>query len=308
MNEWILLLLAATVGSLLSLSGGLYLLSERKGAKVVQKYAVPFAAGALLAAAFIDLLPEALEHGEPRAISMTVLLAFLAFFFLERGLSWFHHHHEHADKKGKVEKHRTTSLIIIGDTLHNFIDGLAIGAAFLVNPAVGLVTTLAIAAHEIPQEIGDFGLLLARGMKKKRIILVNVASALVTVVGAALVYGLGGHFDVSQSLLLASIAGFFIYIAASDIVPTIHSESERRKANLQALVLLFGVVFVGVTTTIAHEYIAHPGHDHGEHSHEHHHEGDAHRGHEGHSHEAHDHSDHHHDEHRHDDHEHHNHD
>ncbi|MGO3701981.1 MAG: ZIP family metal transporter [Candidatus Saccharimonadales bacterium] len=265
MNEWLFLLFAATIGSLVSLVGGIYLLYGTRGAKKMQKYAVPFAAGALLAAAFTDLLPEAFAHGEARPVSLTILLAFLAFFFLERGLSWFHHHHEHADKKGHTETHRTVPLIVIGDTLHNFIDGLAIGAAFLVSPAVGMVTTLAIAAHEIPQEVGDFGLLLSRGMKKRKIVIVNVVSALVTVVGASLAFGLGGAVEFSQSLLLACIAGFFIYIAASDIVPTIHQETERRKANLQALVLLFGVIFVGITTTVAHEFIAHPGHENNEH-------------------------------------------
>jgi zinc and cadmium transporter len=265
MNDWILLLAASTIGSVISLAGGIYLLYGKKAAKKVQKYAVPFAAGALLAAAFLDLLPEAFAHGEARNVSMAVLIAFLAFFFLERGLGWFHHHHEHRDEKGRVEKRRTASLIIIGDTLHNFIDGLAIGAAFLVNPAVGLVTTLAVAAHEIPQEIGDFALLLARGMKKKRIVIVNLISALVTVIGAALVYGFGGQLELPESLLLAVIAGFFIYIAASDIVPTIHHETERRSANLQSLILLFGVIFVGIITTFAHGFIAHPDHDHASH-------------------------------------------
>ncbi|NLA42893.1 ZIP family metal transporter [Candidatus Saccharibacteria bacterium] len=267
MNDWILLLVASTVGSVVSLSGGIYLLYGKKGSRHVQKYAVPFAAGALLAAAFLDLLPEAFSHGDARSVSIAILSAFLFFFLLERGLSWFHHHHEHEDEKRHKNRHRTSALIIIGDTLHNFIDGLAIGAAFLVNPAMGIATTLAVAAHEIPQEIGDFGLLLARGMKKKRIILVNLLSALVTVIGAALVYGFGGHLEVPEAILLGIIAGFFIYIAASDIVPTIHNESDRRNANIQSVVLLFGVVFVGVVTTIAHGYIAHPDHD--GHSHEH---------------------------------------
>lgn len=263
MNDWILLLFVALAGSVISLLGGIYLLYGKRGAKLLQKYAVPFAAGALLAAAFVDLLPEAFGHGDARAVSLTVLIAFLAFFFLERGLSWFHHHHEHPDEAHAGEKPRSTALIIIGDTLHNFIDGLAIGAAFLVNPMLGIVTALAVAAHEIPQEIGDFGLLLARGMKKRKIVIVNLLSALATVVGAALVYGFGDALALSESLLLAVVAGFFIYIAASDIVPTIHSQSERKQANIQAIVLLFGVIFVGSTTTIAHEFIGHPGHDHG---------------------------------------------
>jgi zinc and cadmium transporter len=255
MNEWILLLLAATVGSVISLVGGVYLLYGKWGAVALQRVAVPFAAGALLAAAFVDLLPEAIEEGDSKIVPLTVLAAFLFFFILERTLSWYHHHHEENDKSHSLGR-RNAALIIIGDTLHNFIDGLAIGAAFLVSPATGVVTTIAIAAHEIPQEIGDFGLLLAKGMKKKKVLLVNFISALATVVGAILVFGFGGSLHMSESLLLATIAGFFIYIAASDIVPTIHAEPRRRVANMQTIVLLLGVVFVGVTTTIAHSYIA----------------------------------------------------
>lgn len=267
MNDWLLLLAAATIGSVVSLIGGVYLLYGKWGAAKLQRIAVPFAAGALLAAAFIDLLPEALEEGDGRTISLTVLIAFLFFFVLERTLTWYHHHHEESDTS-HTHGRRNTSLIIIGDTLHNFIDGLAIGAAFLVSPATGVVTTLAIAAHEIPQEIGDFGLLISKGMRKKKVLLVNLFSALATVVGAVLVFGIGGELPIPQPLLLAAIAGFFIYIAASDIIPTIHAEPKRKVANIQTAVLIAGVVFVGITTTIAHSYIPHESHSHGEHGHE----------------------------------------
>ncbi len=264
MNEWILLIIVTTAGSLISLAGGIYLLYGKWGAAKLQRAAVPFAAGALLAAAFLDLLPHAYMDGDPKHISMVVLLAFLAFFVLERTLNWFHHHHEDG---GKLHGRRSPSLIVIGDTSHNFVDGLAIGAAFLVSPATGVITAIAVAAHEIPQEIGDFGLLLSKGVKKRNVLLINIASALVTVVAAALVFGFGGYVDLSQSMLLAAIAGFFLYIAASDIIPTIHAEPKRRVANLQTLVLLAGVVFVGLTTTVAHEYIS--GHDSAR-EHEHH--------------------------------------
>jgi len=282
MNEWILLIAAAVFGSVISLAGGVYLLYGKWGTAKLQRVAVPFAAGALLAAAFIDLLPEAMAGQDTHVISLVVLSSFLGFFLLERTLSWFHHHHEH-EASDPVHR-RNASLIIIGDTLHNFIDGLAIGAAFLVSPATGVITAFAVAAHEVPQEIGDFGLLLSKGMKRKKVLLINLASALATVVAAVAVYGLGGQFPVSEPILLAITAGFFIYIAASDIIPTIHAESQRRVANMQALVLLLGVLFVGTTTTLAHEYIG--GHDHSTEAHseqhlddghvEHHDEHDAH--------------------------------
>lgn len=144
MENWLLLLVVVTTGSLLSLVGGLYLIYGKRGVTKLQKAAVPFAAGALLAAAFLDLLPEATEMGEASKIMLAALIGFIAFFVLERSLSWFHHHHDD-ETHGR---HQTTTLIVIGDTLHNFIDGLAIGAAFIVSPAVGVVAAIAIAAHE----------------------------------------------------------------------------------------------------------------------------------------------------------------
>lgn len=260
MNEWILLLIAAVFGSIISLAGGVYLLYGKWGVEKLQRVSVPFAAGALLAAAFVDLLPEAMEGSDTHRISLIVLVSFLVFFLLERTLNWFHHHHEH--EHTAPGSRRNASLIVVGDTLHNFIDGLAIGASFLVSPATGIVTTIAIAAHEIPQEIGDFGLLLAKGMRRRNVLLINLLSALATIVAAVLVYGLGGELPVSEPILLAITAGFFIYIAASDIIPAIHAQPKRREANIQAAVLLIGVVFVAVTTTLAHQYI-------GGHSHEH---------------------------------------
>lgn len=255
MQNWLVLLAVVTAGSLVSLIGGLYLIYGKKGAGKLQKIAVPFAAGALLAAAFLDLLPEAGEMAEPKTVALWVLIGFVGFFILERSLSWFHHHHD--DDASHSERRQTTALIVIGDTVHNFIDGLAIGAAFVVSPATGIITTLAISAHEIPQEIGDFGLLLAKGMAKRKVLLVNIISALVTVVGAAIVYWLGDALNINQAALLALTAGFFLYIAASDIIPTIHAEPHRKIANIQTLVLLFGIVFVGVTSNIAHSFMPH---------------------------------------------------
>ena len=252
MSDWLILLAAVLAGSLISLIGGIYMLYGKTGATKLQRVAVPFAAGALLAAAFLDLLPEAIEHGNANTVLTLTLVGLVIFFVLERSLSWFHHHHDH---EGHGTGRRNTSLIVIGDTLHNFIDGLAIGAAFLVDPAVGLVTTAAIAAHEIPQEIGDFGLLLAKGVAKRTVLLVNLFSAVATVVGAALIYGLGGEIGVSESALLALTAGFFIYIAASDIIPTIHAEPERRWANIQTIVLIVGIVVVGTAAQAAHQFV-----------------------------------------------------
>lgn len=250
MSEWLLLLSAVLAGSLVSLIGGLYLLYGKRGTAMLQRLAVPLAAGALLSAAFLELLPEAIEQGDASDVMRYALIGLLTFFVLERSLSWFHHHHEETDTHAVGR--RNSALVVIGDTVHNFIDGLAIGAAFLVDPAVGLVTTIAIAAHEVPQELGDFGLLLSKGMSRRKVLLVNVVSAIATIIGASLVYGLGGEIGVSESLLLAVTAGFFIYIAASDIIPTIHAEPERRWANTQTVILIVAIIAVGWASNALH--------------------------------------------------------
>lgn len=249
MSDWFLLIFFALVGSVFSLAGGIYLLYSKVGARYLQKMAVPFAAGALLAASFFDLLPEAM-HDADETILWWALGGFLLFFVMERFLRWFHHHHEHQGDADQANR----SLVIVGDTLHNFIDGLAIGAAFLVSPVTGIVTTLAVAAHEIPQEIGDFGLLLSKGMRRSRVLLINLLSALATLVGAVLVFGVGQSLELPINVLLAITAGFFIYIAASDIIPTIH-QKDARLGNIQTIILLIAVVLVAVTTTQLHQII-----------------------------------------------------
>lgn len=249
-SNWLLVIFFALIGSVVSLAGGVFLLFGGKASGWLQKVAVPVAAGALLAAAFFDLLPEALEHAPAQTIMTWALVGFLFFFVTERGLRWFHHHHEHEGDEDQANR----SLIVIGDTLHNFIDGLAIGAAFLVSPATGIVITLAVAAHEIPQEIGDFGLLLSKGMKRHKVLLANIMSALATVVGASIVFGFGDALHIPIEALLALTAGFFIYIAASDIIPSIHSRETARGANLQTMVLLLSVIIVGYTTVLLHQW------------------------------------------------------
>lgn len=263
MNEWLLLIGASLIGSLFSLVGGILLLMKRISVDRVQRVAVPFAAGALLAAAFLDLLPEALEHGASvETVMSLVICGFVIFFVLERFLGWFHHHHDHPTDPhaSRLQKRSrsTRSLIVIGDTLHNAIDGMVIGAAFLADPVVGVITTMAIAAHEIPQEIGDFGVLLSLGMRRKTVLIVNIFSAVITVVAAALVFGLGSTLTSFEPILLALAAGMFIYIAASDLVPSIHDEKSSRVANYQTMILLFGIVFVGLTTTIIHGVLETP--------------------------------------------------
>jgi len=240
------------IGGVFSLIGGILLLSREKSAKQLAQYATPFAAGALLAAVFLDLIKEGVEESSATTVLEATLVGVLIFFFAERFLRWFHHHHDHE----KSNADPTRSLIVIGDTLHNAMDGVAIAAAFLISVPTGIVTTLAVAAHEIPQEIGDFGLLLHKGMSRRNVLLVNVASAVVTTVVAVGVFALGNAEALPSGVLLGLSAGFLLYIAMSDVIPEIHQHSvPKRILGWQPLLLLLGVVFVAVTVNVSHSYI-----------------------------------------------------
>jgi len=247
MSTFLQVLLFSLLGSVFSLAGGIILLKNQRFANSFAHYGAPFAAGTLLAAAFLDLLKESGPTGAQFA-----LIGIILFFLVERFLSWFHHHHPHA----KGEHHDPkVSMIIFGDTLHNFIDGLAIGAAFLVSPQAGIITSLAVAAHEIPQEIGDFGLLLSKGMHKKRIFLVNLVSASAAVVAALAVYLYGRDFHLNTDPLLGLIAGMFIYVAVSDIIPEIHQKASKKAANISASLLILGALFVAITSSALHSHL-----------------------------------------------------
>ncbi|EKD90928.1 MAG: divalent heavy-metal cations transporter [uncultured bacterium] len=235
------------IGSVGSLWGGFLLLSREKLAQKISHLLASFAAGTLLGAAFLDLLPEASEMaGEGINVFLWTLVGMLSFFILERFIHFFHHHEQmHKDLQTKS----TLPLIIFSDTIHNFIDGVVIGATFLVSIPLGIVTTLAVAAHEVPQEIGDFGLLLHRGLSKGKVILVNVLSALISLVGALLAYFAGEAILEVISIPLALTAGFFIYIAASDLIPEIHFEEKKGLAFLESVILLIGVLFVYISVS-----------------------------------------------------------
>jgi zinc and cadmium transporter len=239
------------LGGLFSLIGGALLLLKKDSAKKIAYYATPFAAGSLLAAVFLDLLPEGVEQEQASTVLAATMVGILLFFIAERFLHWFHHHHDDEDKKDP-----TTSLIIIGDTLHNALDGVAIASAFLINVPTGIVTTIAVALHEIPQEIGDFGLLLSKGMKRGRVLWFNVFSALATTVAAVLTFALGESEKLPVGLLLGLSAGFLLYIALSDILPSLHAKADNSQLlHTQTVLLLLGVMVVGIGIVLSHSFI-----------------------------------------------------
>lgn len=237
------------LGSIASLAGGLFLLSRKELVGKISHYLYSFAAGVLLGTAFFDLLPEAFGEIEHLAedgiivetnIFLWTFIGIIIFFFLVRFLHWFHHHDEHF----KDEPKQTVPLIVVGDTVHNFIDGLIIAASFFVSVPLGIVTAIAVAIHEIPQEIGDFAILMKKGMPKKKIIQINLFSAAAAMVGALIMYFLGESVESMLPMFLALTAGFFIYIATADLIPEIHKEDNQRVAFTEAILLVIGAFTV----------------------------------------------------------------
>jgi zinc and cadmium transporter len=244
------ILLFTFLGSVGALIGGLVLLSNQKFALKISHFLASFAAGVLLGTAFFDLLPEALHEGEESGVDIFfwALVGIIIFFLLERFIHWFHHHEEYHEHE--KESKSTIPLIIISDTVHNFIDGIVIAATFLVNIPLGIVTALAVFAHEVPQEIGDFGLLLHKGLSRKKIIIVNILSAAVALLGAIGTFLLGNVLEGYIPIFLAITAGFFVYIAASDLIPEIHYEKRKGFAFIETVLLILGIVVIWTSVTL----------------------------------------------------------
>lgn len=244
------IILFTFLGSLGALIGGFILLWRKKFALKISHFLASFAAGVLLGTAFFDLLPEAMLEAKDLGINIFfwTLMGIVIFFLMERFIHWFHHHEEHhAHEK---ESKSTIPLIIISDTVHNFLDGVVIALTFLISIPLGIVTTLAVFAHEIPQEIGDFGLLLHKGLSRTRIILVNILSAAVSILGAIIAYLAGDLISNYIPVFLALTAGFFIYIATSDLIPEIHYEKRQGFALIESLLLILGIVVIATSVSL----------------------------------------------------------
>lgn len=209
---------------------------------------VSLSAGALMGGAFLHLLPEAVEKAEGTNIDifLYVLVGFVLFFLIEKVFHWRHCH------KGKCEVHTFHYMNLFGDTIHNFIDGLIIAASFVVSTPLGITTTIAIAAHEIPQEIGDFGVLIYGGFKKKKAIVLNYLVALSIVVGGIVGYFISETVDKAAMYLLPFAAGGFIYIAATDLVPEIKKELNIKKSLATIIVFLVGIFIMLATKILVH--------------------------------------------------------
>lgn len=201
---------------------------------------VGFSAGSLIGGAFLHLLPESFAGGKDNFILPfgITIFGFTMFFILEKFLLWRHCH------KGKCDVHTFTYMNLIGDGIHNLIDGIIIGTSFVIDIKTGIAVTSAIIFHEIPQELGDFGVLIYGGMKKAKAIFLNFLSATTAILGTFLGYFLASHSENFIQILMPFAAGGFIYIAASDLIPELHRQTDTGKSLVSIFLFLTGIIFM----------------------------------------------------------------
>ncbi|MBN1205400.1 MAG: ZIP family metal transporter [Myxococcaceae bacterium] len=226
---------AALVGS-----GAILLLGQK--AEQASTWLLSFAIGTLLGAATLGLLPEALEHAPAERVMPLLLMGMLGFILLERVLRWRHPHEHHPGRHHPEIEQATAAMLLWGDAIHNFIDGLVLGASFGVSAEAGLTASLAVFAHEVPQELSDFAILLRTGMPRRRALLLNYLSALTPIPGALLAFTGASFWRESIGWLLPLVAGGFIYIALADLVPALHHRRGARVGFFQMLLLLAGIL------------------------------------------------------------------
>ena len=266
---WIIVF--SLLGGVLSvLAASVFLLINDEYQKKLLPHTVSFAIGALLGAALLALLPHAItvnENVDMHDLGLTILMGLLGFFLLEKMVLWRHCHSSHCEVHSPAELHKSSevhspedihshthshqnekdasgTLIIIGDAVHNLVDGVLIAAAFMTDIDLGIVTALAVAAHEIPQEIGDFAILLNSGYKRGRALFFNVLASMATIVGAVIAYYSLQSMQHALPYILAIAASSFIYIAVADLIPGLHKKTELRETLQQITLIILGVTTI----------------------------------------------------------------
>lgn len=223
---------------------------------------VSFAVGALLGAVFLELLPHALDDSDAESVMLTVLIGLLAFFLLEKLVLWrhAHGHGEHSDEREESEHDhalhhtalqpdggRSGLMILIGNTVHSFCDGIVIAASFIANDALGIATTLAIVAHAVPQQVGDFAVLVHSGFARTRAFAYNVTAGIATLVGALIAYAALADMQQLLPIVLAIAAASLLYVAAADLIPSLHRRSEALETVKQMIWITLGVLIIAAT-------------------------------------------------------------
>lgn len=266
MDLLLFIIIFTAIGGVLSvLAAGIFLLLPEKQRIQILPHGISFATGALLTVAFWSLIPHAFEDAHPeqiQSLSGTILVGILLFFILEKLLIWRHCHSHSCEAHGDdghnhdhhgLENNSAGALIILGDSIHNFVDGVLIAAAFLTDIQLGIVTSLAVAAHEIPQEVGDFAILLQSGFSKRKALFYNVLASLTTVIGGVLAYFSLGDLHELLPYFLALAASSFIYIAVADLIPSLHKKTDIKTSLKQIGLILAGGLLIFTLHGIAHD-------------------------------------------------------
>jgi len=228
--------------SLISLIGILTLFTNKKHLSKMLLFLISFSAGALLGDAFIHLIPESFESFNPLVISFSIIAGILIFFILEKIIHWRHCHmptsKEHIHPLGKMN--------LIVDIFHNFLDGIIIATSYIVSIPLGIATTIAVLLHEIPQEIGDFGVLIYAGYSRKKALILNFLISLTAVIGGIIGIVLSKYISAFSSIMIAFTAGGFIYIGASDLIPELKKETSIKKTTIQILGIILGIALMAL--------------------------------------------------------------
>jgi zinc and cadmium transporter len=245
-------------GVLSALAASVLLVLPGKRRTDLLPHLVSFATGTLLAAAFLGLLPHALEQAgmdKLHELGMAVLGGILVFFILEKMVLWRHCHHDECEAHGPDASHRDAAsgaMILFGDALHNFLDGVLIAAAFLTDIHLGVVTSFAVIAHEIPQEVGDIAVLLNGGMPRGKVFFLNVSVSLTSVVGGLLAYFWLENTQAMLPYVLAVAASSFIYVAVADLIPGLHRRVDLKAAVWQIVLIVAGIAVIMATHNTLH--------------------------------------------------------
>jgi len=258
----LIIIFTALGGALSAFAAGAFLLIPNTLRVKILPHGISFAIGALLAVAFWGLIPEAFQEVKPgqfQLLSATILIGILCFFVLEKLLIWRHCHSDsceaHIDEQHNHHEGKKSAgtLIIVGDSIHNFVDGVLIAAAFLTDVKLGIVTSLAVAAHEIPQEVGDFAILLQSGYSKSKALFYNVMASFTTVIGGVLAYfSLEDLHDILP-FFLAMASSSFIYIAVADLIPSLHKKTDLKTSLHQITFIISGVLLICILHGVAHD-------------------------------------------------------
>jgi zinc and cadmium transporter len=263
------IILCAALGGIASAAFAVALLwiPAERSARLLPHF-VSFATGALLGAALLALLPEAIEAAGPggaHAVGTALLVGLGVFFVIEKLVLWWHSHdaaeahahghahdHEHDHEHGHAHGHASGVLVLVGDSIHNALDGLLIAAAFLKDPSLGVLTTFAVAAHEIPHRVGDFALLVHAGFSQRRALFLNMATGMAALAGALVAYFALQRAMGALPYALAFAAAGFLYIAVAGLIPGLHRRSGPRTSAIQVLLIGLGIATIAIAERLTH--------------------------------------------------------